>query len=250
MTPPSMALVLAIAIDSSPARSSPHCAKAAMRLFFFYMMRRPPRKIQASSEGRTEASCLRRIVVNNRTVGAALGTIMAIIITHHMTKTSAADNGDHGIGISIGMSAMLVSMPAPVARYIHASATTAASPTATISRSRRSRYSRADISFMGPPRPPTRQVERANLSAASSRNAIRRLYDVGERAVRAFCVELDCPGRVDVGGGNLGGSVLKAIGHHNLNAMGSARHRILDRLDLGLQHALGDNTRDAPVLVE
>src|SRR5712692_4163559 len=113
------------------------------------MMTRPPRKIQASTDGRTEAACLRRIVLNNRTVGAALGTIMAIIITHHMTKTSAADDGDHGIGISIAMSAMLVSMPAPVARYIHASATTAASPTATIRRSRRSRYSIANSSAMG-----------------------------------------------------------------------------------------------------
>ena len=84
----------------------------------------------------------------------------------------------------------------------------------------------------------------------ASRNTVGRLYDICERAVRAFRVEFDCPGRVDVGGGNLGGSVLKAFGHHNLNSMGTARHRVLDWLDIGLQYAFGDETRDAPILVE
>ena len=68
--------------------------------------------------------------------------------------------------------------------------------------------------------------------------------------MRAFCVELDRPGRMNVGGSNLGGDVLKAVEHHNLNAMGSASYRVLDWLDVSLQHTLGDETRYAPILVE
>src|ERR1700730_6058774 len=151
------------------------------------------------------------------------------------------------MSMSIDMSAILVSIPAPVPRNTPASATTAASPTATIGRSRRRRYSSANNSAMGSP---SARVERQNFIAASSRNPLRRLHDIGGGAVRALGVELDDSGRVDVGGGNFGGFVLKAFGHHDLNAMGSARHRVLDRLDLGLQHALGDETCDAPILVE
>ncbi|HWX35101.1 MAG TPA: hypothetical protein VNZ53_47735, partial [Steroidobacteraceae bacterium] len=47
--------------------------------------------------------------------GAALGTIMAIIMTHHMANMSAASKADHGIG-SISMPDMLMSIPAPAAR--------------------------------------------------------------------------------------------------------------------------------------
>ena len=45
-------------------------------------------------------------------MGAALGAIIAIIITHHIANISDACSSDHGVG-SIGMSAMLMSMPAP-----------------------------------------------------------------------------------------------------------------------------------------
>src|SRR6266404_550334 len=86
--------------------------------------------------------------------------------------------------------------------------------------------------------------------AASSRDAIGGLDDVGKRAMRALRFKLDRPGRADIGRGDFGGPVLKAVRHHDLNAMCSARYRVLDRLDLGLQHTLGDDTRDAPVLVE
>ena len=48
-------------------------------------------------------------------MGVALGTIIAIIITHHMANMINACAGDHGVG-SIGMSAMLMSMPAPAIR--------------------------------------------------------------------------------------------------------------------------------------
>jgi hypothetical protein len=62
-----------------------------------------------------EGSCFRLIVENKRMVGAALGTIIAIIITHHMMKTMSAWSTAQGIG-SISMPAMLISMPAPARR--------------------------------------------------------------------------------------------------------------------------------------
>src|SRR5581483_11496698 len=128
------------------------------------------------------------------------------------------------------MSAMSVSMPAPVARYAHASATTTASPTPTISRSRRSKYSKANSSAIGLTHAWVRSKTEPYM--ASSRNTVRRLYDVCERAVRAFRVELDRPGRADVGRGHLGGPVLEPFRHHDLDAMWRTGHRVLDRLDL------------------
>src|ERR1700682_2322443 len=68
--------------------------------------------------------------------------------------------------------------------------------------------------------------------------------------MRAFRFKLDRPGRADVGRGNFGGPVLKAVRHHDLNAMRSARYRVLDRLNFRLQYTLGDQTCDASVLVE
>jgi hypothetical protein len=93
-------------------------------------------------------------------------------------------------------------------------------------------------------------IDKSAAVSASSRNAVRRLDDVRERTVRAFGVEFDGPGRVDVGGANFSGPVLEALGHHNLNSMRGARHRILDRLDLGLQHTPGDETGDSSIPVE
>ena len=65
--------------------------------------------------GLSAVACLRLMAANSRTMGAALGTIIAIIITHHIANMSNACAGDHGSG-SIGMSAMLMSMPAPASR--------------------------------------------------------------------------------------------------------------------------------------
>ena len=65
--------------------------------------------------GLSAVACLRLMVANSRIMGAALGTIIAIIITHHIANISNAWAGDHGSG-SIGMSAMLMSMPAPAIR--------------------------------------------------------------------------------------------------------------------------------------
>ncbi len=65
--------------------------------------------------GLSVVACLRLMAANSRMVGAALGTIIAIIITHHIANMSNAWAGDHGSG-SIGMSAMLMSMPAPASR--------------------------------------------------------------------------------------------------------------------------------------
>ena len=48
-------------------------------------------------------------------MGAALGAIIATIITHHIANMSNPCAGDHGSG-SIGISAMLMSMPAPAIR--------------------------------------------------------------------------------------------------------------------------------------
>ena len=45
----------------------------------------------------------------------SMAHIIAIIITHHIANISNAWAGDHGSG-SIGMSAMLMSMPAPASR--------------------------------------------------------------------------------------------------------------------------------------
>ncbi|WP_333909185.1 hypothetical protein [Bradyrhizobium sp. CCBAU 53415] len=50
-------------------------------------------------------------------MGPALGTIIAIIITHHIANSSAAERSVHGIGAMSGISAIMsVSMPAPPAR--------------------------------------------------------------------------------------------------------------------------------------
>ena len=65
--------------------------------------------------GMSVAACRRLTVANSRIAGAALGTIIAIIITHHIANIRSAWPADHGSG-SIGMSAMLVSMPAPASR--------------------------------------------------------------------------------------------------------------------------------------
>jgi hypothetical protein len=68
-----------------------------------------------------------------------------------------------------------------------------------------------------------------------------------ERAVRALGFEFDGAGRADICRGNFGSSMLEALGHHDLNAVRLSRHRILDRLDLGLQHALRHHTRNPAI---
>src|SRR5438105_2293042 len=129
---------------------------------------------------------------------------------------------------AIAMPSILVrGMPAPARRYSHEPMTTAASAATTMTRSR--------VNM---------------LSKVLGDNALRRLRDGGERAVAALGVELDRTCALDVGGCNLGAAVLKALRHHDLDAVRRAGHRVLDRLDVGDEYPRYLQLRLAAVLVE
>src|ERR1700674_2085724 len=66
-----------------------------------------------------------------------------------------------------------------------------------------------------------------------------------KRAMPAFRLELDGPAATDVGRGDLTLPVLEPFRHHDLNAVRSPCHRVLDRFDLGFQHT-GDNEARGP----
>src|SRR5687767_1612270 len=99
----------------------------------------------------------RAMAVNSRTVGAALGNIMAIIMISHMTKTRSARAGDQGTGSKMVaespmavISRAFMPMPAPVNKYAQAAAATVASP-ATTRRSRLRSDSRDDDGVIARP---------------------------------------------------------------------------------------------------
>src|SRR6516164_1848011 len=89
-----MALPNAMFSNNSPASSRRHCSKVAQRLNPDQTRRYPDANSIAVVGTRLEL--VRRTdarVVTNSTVGAAVGRIIATIITHHMTKISAAYGG-------------------------------------------------------------------------------------------------------------------------------------------------------------
>ncbi len=53
------------------------------------------------TKGSLRASCLRLIAANSRIIGAAPGTIMAIIMIHHMRAMSMAYESVQAIDIGI-----------------------------------------------------------------------------------------------------------------------------------------------------
>jgi hypothetical protein len=91
--------------------------------------------------------------VARRTSGAALGSIIAAIITHHMRRIRAAWDGDQGAGLMAAApiaSVMAmpppggIGMPMPASVQAQAEMATRARPAATTSRSRRSVVSITD----------------------------------------------------------------------------------------------------------
>src|SRR5688500_5822232 len=103
----------------------------------------------------------------------------------------------------------------------------------------------------------SRNAQDSATSAASSAAAaslagdtLRCLDDRGERAVAALHVELERPLAADVRRCDLGHAMLESIRHVDLDAMVGAGHRVLDRLDVGLQDAGNLQARLAALLVE
>jgi hypothetical protein len=79
------------------------------------------------------------IVAKRRIIGAALGSIIAVIITIHMTSITRKVARVHGMGIMTSPMAMFMagSTPAPRRMWVQARATMPASAPATTARSRR-----------------------------------------------------------------------------------------------------------------
>ncbi|MFT6580148.1 MAG: hypothetical protein ACJAU6_000575 [Alphaproteobacteria bacterium] len=81
-------------LDNKPERSSPHCRPVATRLNPPQAIRYPTAKTPVGATGVFAAApfalFLELIRANNNNIGAALGSIIAIIITHHMENISAA----------------------------------------------------------------------------------------------------------------------------------------------------------------
>ena len=64
-----------------------------------------------------------------------------------------------------------------------------------------------------------------------------RLLHMGERGMPLRDIELDSGRTLDRGVSNFAYVVLKALGHDNLDAVLRTVHRILNRLDIGFEHA-------------
>ena len=65
------------------------------------------------TKGLPRSRCRRPIWAKSIRVGAALGSIIAIIMIHHMMKTMTAYPGDQAIGIIIAPACADISIPAP-----------------------------------------------------------------------------------------------------------------------------------------
>ena len=74
-------------------------------------------------------------------------------------------------------------------------------------------------------------------NSASGGDALRGLLHCGKRAVPLRYIELDPAGAFDPRTAYLGTMVLEALGHHDLNTVRRAGHRITDRLVFGLEYS-------------
>src|SRR5208283_1666849 len=90
MPAPSHRLVVASIGDSSRADSRPHCSAAATAQKPAQPSKYPAANKAVGTSGAPADLSLRLTRANRRSIGAALGSIIATIITHHMAKIRAA----------------------------------------------------------------------------------------------------------------------------------------------------------------
>jgi len=126
-------------VESIAAWCKPHSAKVAIAENAVQTARYPKMKMATGTNGRSVA-CRRWFTVRKaRIIGAADGTIMATIITAHITKRSRTVVGPHSWKSSMTMPGISISGISILVwkRYNQARTTMAARQPLMISRSRR-----------------------------------------------------------------------------------------------------------------
>src|SRR6266851_4701138 len=137
--PFSVALVAVIVVESIAAWCNPHSANVATPENAVQTARYPRRKMVTGTYGRS-AACRRWFTLRKaRIMGAADGTIMATIITVHITKRSRTVVGPHSWRSSMTMPGISMAGIAALVwrRYNQARTTMAARQPPMINRSRR-----------------------------------------------------------------------------------------------------------------
>jgi hypothetical protein len=87
--------------------SNDHCKPVAARLNKAQINRYPDKNVKVKATGWRNPVRLRFRAENNKTMDAALGTIMATIMIHHMRKTRTAYATVHG-------ACAIITAPTPV----------------------------------------------------------------------------------------------------------------------------------------
>jgi len=87
---PSQVVVVTIIADSSPLSSSPHCIATAPALKQAQAARYPEAKMPVGTQGRSAARSRRLTRAKISSIGVALGSIIATIITNHIDTIKAA----------------------------------------------------------------------------------------------------------------------------------------------------------------
>ena len=138
--------------DSKPSFSNFHCNPVASALKPPQATKYPAAKIPVGIKGRPPAFSLRFARANSSSIGAALGSIMAAIIAHHITNIRPAYPRVHAAGTIMpampgtldprAMSIAVMPVPAPSRIQIQAIVITATRAATTTARSRRSTDSR------------------------------------------------------------------------------------------------------------